>query len=159
MPHLSRVRWALASLVLASALTAGCLPPQPFRAAGDQSAASSEDSLLSLINNERARAGVGALALSPGAAAGAEEWSAHMAGSNRLAHNPDLAGSLAAHGIDGWSTAGENVGYGSSIEEVHQRFMASPAHRANILNRSFSQAGVGVVEVGGTTWITIVFIG
>ena len=70
-----------------------------------------------------------------------------------------LAGSLAAHGVNDWSTAGENVGYGSSVEEVHQRFMASSAHRANILNPSFRQAGVGVVAVNGTTWVTIVFLG
>jgi uncharacterized protein YkwD len=140
-------------------LTAGCLPPQPFRASGDQSAASSEASVLSLVNNERARAGVPALSLSDGAAVAAEQWSGQMASTNRLAHNPDLAGGLAANGVNDWSTAGENVGYGSSVEEVHQRFMASPAHRANILNRSFRQAGVGVVEVNGTTWITIVLFG
>lgn len=159
MPHLSRARWAVASLAFALVFTAGCLPPQPFRAAGDQSAASSEDTVLSMLNTERARAGIPALTASSGAAVAAEEWSAQMASTNQLAHNPDLAGSLAAHGVNDWSTAGENVGYGSSVEEVHQRFMASSAHRANILNPSFRQAGVGVVAVNGTTWVTIVFLG
>jgi uncharacterized protein YkwD len=159
VPHLSRARWAIAAVALTTAFTAGCQPPQPFHATGEQSAVTPEDSVLAMVNSERARAGIPALTLSTGAAGAAEDWSARMASTNQLAHNPDLAGSLAAHGVTGWRTAGENVGYGSSVEEVHQRFMASPAHRANILNRAFGQAGVGVVEANGRTWVTVVLVG
>ena len=159
MPHLSRTRWALASLALALVFTAGCLPPQPTQATGQASASSPEATALALVNTERARAGVPALAVSSGATAVAEQWSAQMAGAKRLSHNPNLAGSLAANGVTGWRTAAENVGYGASVESVHQMFMQSPGHRANILNRAVTQAGVGVVVANGTTWVTIVFFG
>ena len=46
-------------------------------------------------------------------------WSAHMAGSG-LAHNPDLSGALRKAGVTGWTSWAENVGYGSSVDQVHR---------------------------------------
>jgi len=81
-----------------------------------------------------------------------------MAGSG-LAHNPDLAGDLHRAGVSGWTSCAENVGYGSSVDQVHKLFMGSSGHRANILNASYSQVGIGVVRSGGTVWVTIDFVG
>ncbi len=42
---------------------------------------------------------------------------------------------------------GENVGYATTVYSVHKALMASPAHRANILDRRWRGVGVGVVQV------------
>ena len=45
--------------------------------------------------------------------------------------------------------AGENIGWNSGVEDsyspvrVHEKFMASPGHRANVLDPSFTHGGVG----------------
>ena len=51
-------------------------------------------------------------------------------------------------------SAGENIGWtagseSASPDNINNAFMNSPEHRANILNRNFNQAGMGVA--GGTT--------
>ena len=44
---------------------------------------------------------------------------------------------------------GENIGWNSGLDDsyspvrVHERFMASPGHRANVLNSAFTHGGVG----------------
>ena len=43
----------------------------------------------------------------------------------------------------------ENVTQGPSPEFIHEQFMKSPPHRANILDRDMDSIGVGVVERGG----------
>lgn len=143
----------------APARVAATAPPSPA-APSPPSAPSSNDEarVLQLINGERAKAGVGALQVSGGARSVAQEWSGHMAG-HGLAHNPDLSGDLARAGVTGWTSIGENVGYGSSVDQVHQAFMGSGGHRANIVKASFSHVGIGVVQSGGTVWVTLDFVG
>lgn len=59
----------------------------------------------------------------------------------------------------------ENVGYatwpGGSmtvvVPHLHQAFMDSPGHRANILG-DYNQVGIGVVVDGDTTWVTVNFL-
>ena len=81
-----------------------------------------------------------------------------MAGSG-LGHNPDLGGDLDRAGVTGWTSWGENVGYGGDIDQVHAALLASQGHRADILNPHYSQVGIGVVRSGGTVWVTIDFVG
>lgn len=56
-----------------------------------------------------------------------------------------------------WWIAGENVGTGSTVEQIHAGFLASPSHRANIVRREFDRVGVGVVWVGSRMWVSVVF--
>lgn len=50
-------------------------------------------------------------------------------------------------GPSGFSTWGENVAYGyDTADQVHQAWMASPGHRANILNCSFTVMGAGFAD-------------
>ena len=54
-------------------------------------------------------------------------------------------------GYSSWS-AGENLAWGApglSAAETVSRWMASPGHRANILNRAWRNIGVGAVHVDG----------
>ena len=75
-----------------------------------------------------------------------------MAASQKLYHNPSLATA-----VKNWSWVGENVGYGPSVASLQSAFMASPGHRANILDHQFTQVGVGAVTVNGTIWVSVVF--
>jgi len=61
---------------------------------------------------------------------------------------------------------GENIFYASVTDAVynaayaHRRLMASPGHRANILEPRFSRVGVGLYRDGqGRFWVTEMFLG
>ena len=57
-----------------------------------------------------------------------------------------------------YKTAGENIAKGySSPKQVVDAWMNSPGHRANILNSSFTEIGVGYVSTGN--YWTQMFIG
>jgi peptidoglycan hydrolase-like protein with peptidoglycan-binding domain len=52
---------------------------------------------------------------------------------------------------------GENVGYGPDALTVHAAFMNSAPHRANILDRDYTEVGIGAVTVNGRVWVAEVF--
>jgi uncharacterized protein YkwD len=57
---------------------------------------------------------------------------------------------------------GENLFYGSQADASwsHRSLMASPSHRENLLNGSFTRAGVGIcVSPSGEMWVTQMFAG
>ena len=58
-----------------------------------------------------------------------------------------------------WYAGGENVGMGGDCKSIHDAFMASPGHRANILDRDYNQVGVGVTVDGDTVYVTEDFVG
>jgi uncharacterized protein YkwD len=59
-----------------------------------------------------------------------------------------------------FTAAGENIAYGQRTpEEVMNAWMNSSGHRANILNPSYNQIGVGVAKsANGTFYWTQEFI-
>lgn len=80
----------------------------------------------------------------------ADSWSAHMARTATLAHNPRLT-----RQIRSWRSIGENVGFGPDALRVEAAFLQSPHHRANILDRAYTQVGISVVRGSdGAVWIT-----
>lgn len=55
----------------------------------------------------------------------------------------------------------ENIGEGPAMRDIHQGFVDSPSHRANLLNADVTHVGVGVVPADprGETWVvTQVFV-
>ena len=66
----------------------------------------------------------------------------------------------------GWFSGlvGENIAR-TNVEEswvtsvIWQSWMASPGHRENILDPRFTMAGIGVVNVGGWYYVSVVFLG
>lgn len=136
----SRSVGRLTGLVAVLLLLGACLSPQQGTAHG-------------LANEARSRAGVRMLALDPVAQAKAQAWAEHLASRNTLAH------SRLSDGMDGgWRAIAENVGYGSSVEDVHRQFMGSAAHRSNVLDRRFTHLGVGVSRGHGKTFVVHVFV-
>lgn len=115
--------------------------------------AGSEGQFVSLINASRAEQGLGNLTVYWDLVDDARTHSDAMLASDTLFHNPDLR-----NVTTGWQSIGENVGYGYEIQGLHDAFMASPGHRANILG-DYNYVGIGVSnESDGTIWVTVVFM-
>jgi uncharacterized protein YkwD len=81
-----------------------------------------------------------------------------MAASGVMSHTgPDgstMTSRVEAAGYE-WSTLGENIARGQSdAASVMESWMNSPGHRANILNCSFTELGVGVHFGDGGPWWT-----
>ena len=111
-----------------------------------------EASFVGRIGDERAAAGLGGLSVSQELVDVARRHAQEMADQQRLYHNDRLASD-----VPNWQKVGENVGVGSSVEEIHQAFMASSSHRDNILDADFTEVGVGVVADGPDLWVVEVF--
>jgi hypothetical protein len=137
----------LAALALTAAmLVTGAVTARP---AG---ATTVEDTFTTKINQARAARGLPRLTTRPHLVAVARDWAARMAGQSKLYHNPRLTSD-----VNNWRWVGENVGYGPDALTVHVAFMNSPGHRANILDRDYSEVGVGAVVRGGRVWVAEVF--
>ena len=115
--------------------------------------------VVAIINQERANAGLGSVSQNASLDAVAQIRAQEIAQS--FSHTrPDGTNCftiLDQYGIPN-STAGENIaaGYGTP-EEVMTGWMNSDGHRANILNGSFGQVGIGYYTdpngVYGTYWV------
>jgi uncharacterized protein YkwD len=118
--------------------------------------------LLRDINNARASRGMRRLALVAGTTDVAHRWSCHMARYRTMTHNPELAGDLSRAGSPGWTSYAENIAWQSSgygADHLFHRYMTSPVHKANILNRSFRYVGVWSKRSSGRRWNTTDFVG
>ncbi|NUU63180.1 CAP domain-containing protein [Paenibacillus agri] len=121
--------------------------PVPTQAPAAGQAGTYTQQIVTLVNKERAAAGlppVSALdSLNKVAAAKATD----MRSNNYFDHNSPTYGSpfdmMKSFGIT-YRAAGENIAMGQrSPEEVMTAWMNSPGHRANILNKDFNYIGVG----------------
>ena len=127
------------------ALVAGCLPPE-------------EQTFLDRTNALRAANGIAPLKEHGTLTKKAEDWARHMAATGTLAHS-NLTSGLG--GLN-WKSLGENVGMSSPTRDtlltIHNKFVSSSGHRANLLNSGFTHMGVGVHEdASGRVWVAEVF--
>lgn len=108
-----------------------------------------EQCMVELVNQERARYGLPALKVNPELVKVARLKAQDMVANNYFSHTSPTYGSpfemMKQFGIT-YRTAGENLAGAPAVEIAHQNLMNSPGHRANILNSSFTQVGIGVVE-------------
>ena len=140
-----RIAATLAAALLAGGLVAVVAPAA--QAGGDASA------MVSMANGERSERGLPKYSVSGELASVAASWAAKMAKSGDLAHNPSLRSQ-----VGNYRWVGENVGYGADAAQIHGALMKSPAHRANILDRDYTQIGVGTArDSKGVLWIAQVF--
>jgi len=120
--------------------------------AGSANATSVEDVFTTKMNAARAAKGIPRLATRSHLVSVARQWAATMASQNKLYHNPELTSD-----VHNWRYVGENVGYGPDALTVHVAFMNSAPHRANILDRDFTEVGIGAVVRDGRVWVAEVF--
>ena len=127
-------------------------------AASPQILESDAKQLLTLANRSRAADGAAPLKWDPALAAAALQHCLRMAQEGPISHQypgeADLAnraGQAGAH----FSVVEENIASGTSPTdplEIHQGWMHSPGHRANLLNREVDSVGIAVVIRHGITY-------
>ena len=83
----------------------------------------------------------------------AEGWAEHLAREGRLSH-----GTLASGVRYRFQLLGEKVGFGGTLEQVHQAFLDSPGHRRNVLDPQFEHIGTGVAYGRDRVWVVQVFM-
>lgn len=120
-----------------------------------------EQQVADLVNKYRAENGLQPLTLNTKLSQVARMKSQDMKDKGYFSHTSPTYGSpfdmMKQFGIS-YRTAGENIAMGQRTPEaVMQAWMNSDGHRANILNASYTQIGVGYVE-DGNYW-TQMFIG
>lgn len=122
------------------------------------------EAVLKLVNEERAKNGLGKLTLSTKLNEVANAKSKDMAVNRYFSHQSPTYGSpfdmMKKFGVS-YRTAGENIAAGQRTpKEVMNAWMNSSGHRANILNKNYTELGVGYYKGGsyGHYW-TQTFIG
>lgn len=144
---LGKRRW-LSMLTVAAMVTTGL-----GLTAGADSASESE--FLAKINAERSANGLGGLTMEGGLQAHARKHTQDMMDANQIYHS--TSAELQAAAGSGWSKLGENVGRGGSVGSLHQAFMNSSGHRANILG-DYNYVGIGTGSKDGVLYVTVVFM-
>ena len=140
-------------------LTIGFANPAPAGTAPTIDPASAEyrAQLEGATNAARTAHGLAPLAVNGGLTAVATNWSGTQAAQNRMFHNPDVGAQIPA----GWGHYGENVlqNYAHATpQQLVDQWMASPAHRVNLLNPGHTSMGVGAaVAADGKLYATQVF--
>lgn len=157
MPSL--VRRILAPLTAATAVLALAAPSALAACADDDALPGDPGAVaatLCLLNKERTSHGLGALSGSAVLDKAADNFAEDMVQRRFFDHVSPGGGTfmdrIKAAGwtaSGGWS-AGENIAWGSGSyatpEAIVDGWMHSPGHRANILNGSFTQIGIGIAE-------------
>lgn len=129
------MRRVLSGCVVAAAVV--CSVAGAADAQADEAARSA-----ALVNRERAAASVRPADDHVGLERIAARHAARMAQAGTIFHNDRLGEEADAEGIE-WNRLGENVGAGRDAEQMHDAFMTSETHRANILQPQFNSVAVG----------------
>lgn len=117
--------------------------------------ANAEAAIVELVNAERAKVGLGPLAVDARLRAAARTHSKDMGDLNFFDHTSPVKGResftdrIKAQGLTKFGAAGENIAAGpfnsaSRARGFMKLWMESPGHRANILDPNFQFIGVGV---------------
>jgi hypothetical protein len=127
-------------------------------AAAQQSASAPEGQareLFDRLNQARQQQGLPPLKWDEQLAEAARRHTQGMAQSGQLTHDlpgePALRQRLSAVPLD---RSGENVANNTDFSRIHPAFMASPPHRANILNQRYTEVGIAVAKQGDLYWVT-----
>jgi hypothetical protein len=125
--------------------------PQPNSA--QRSRDGLEQILFQSANHERAARGLPAFRWNAALADAAGQHAVLLARENTLSHQlpgePGLAERTAYAGAR-FSTIAENVAEGPGAERIHEQWMKSPPHRANLLDPQLDSVGIAVAERNGT---------
>lgn len=98
------------------------------------------DAVRNYVNASRAQAGLPALRENVQLDVKADGWAQTLRNSCRIWHS-----NLADGAPKEWRKLGENVGMGGNVEQIHDAYMNSAGHRANILDPAYNQIGTAAV--------------
>ncbi len=114
-----------------------------------------ERELLQLANRDRVEKGLPPLKWDNHLARAAQQHASRMAQEGKIAHQfptgPGLESRVAQAG-GRFNTIAENVAMGPNAERIHQEWMRSAPHRANLLDRHLDTVGIAVAAQQGTLY-------
>lgn len=173
-PSLSKAKTATAPRKSPTPKRTTTKPPAPT---APQTGGTVLEQVLAHINAARTAEGLGRLTLDTKLSKAAALHTQRMIDGCGLAHQcpgeSGLGARFSAQGVQ-WSSAGENIGYGSSGASDSAKIKAAngltdsmlaevppnDGHRKNLLNPAFKRIGLSVVRDGkGITWMTQDFVG
>jgi uncharacterized YkwD family protein len=130
---------------------ASAIAADSAKAAAAYSLSAYEKEIVSLVNKERAKAGLKALAVDTNLSKVSRMKSEDMKKLNKMSHTGTYGSPfdmMKKFGIK-YRSAGENIARGyRTPKEVMKGWMSSPGHKANILNKKYTHIGVGYVASG-----------
>jgi uncharacterized protein YkwD len=129
-----------------------CLVFYSTNTLAQHNAAEVERRLFDAVNQERNAHGLPLLKSDATLANSARKHAERMAERGTISHQfpgePNLPSRARAAGAR-FTWLSENVDQGPNPAAIHQSFMKSPQHRANILDGDMDSAGIGVAERKG----------
>ena len=162
--------WSSVALNLATALSLGVATPQlPVAGVVEPVAGYPEavpaamlmSEVVTQTNQARDAAGCGQLAVDQELIAASVNQSYYMASTGTFSHTGDDGSTFVVRAREAGyeSPSGENIAFGyETSDEVMAAWLASPGHRANILNCAAKSIGTGVVyATDGQPYYTEVF--
>lgn len=138
-------------------------PGQQINVPNIQDVKNTENKVLTLVNAERAKAGLSPLKANWQLSRTARYKSQDMIDKGYFSHTSPTYGSpftmIQSFGLN-FSAAGENIAMGQPTpEQVMTAWMNSPGHRSNILSPAYTDLGVGLAKnSNGTCYWTQMFI-
>jgi uncharacterized protein YkwD len=145
-------------LGMSSLVAAGLLTWAPAATSG-WSQGAAESTLWQLMNGARSNNGM-APVQQHGTLVSLARWrSSDMLANDYFSHTIESCGCLVyvyydSNGLN-YDWAGENIGWNAGLDDsyspvrVHEKFMQSPGHRANVLDPRFTHGGVGAAAANG----------
>ena len=122
----------------------------PATAASAATAADGTDTVVTLVNQERGKAGCDPVTVNSRLTSAAQDHSQDQADIGEMTHSGSdgsTVGQRITRAGYKWSKVGENVASGTtSADRAMELWMNSEAHRDNILNCAFKNIGVGYVD-------------
>jgi uncharacterized protein YkwD len=145
--------FVFAALAMPAAGEAQSNSPAHDRGSGNMHAEAGR--IFALANQARAQEGVGRLDWDPALADAALQHCLRMAAEGPISHQyngePDLSTRTAQAGAH-YSVIEENVAMGPSANTIHEQWMHSPGHRANLLSPDVDRVGIAVVAAHGSLY-------
>ena len=86
----------------------------------------------------------------------AQAWAEHMARTGKLEHTGGGT-KLSTTGLGRWCAVAENVGVGGSQTIVHNAFLGSGPHKANMIG-NYDRVGTGVAYGRGQVWVVQIYL-
>ncbi len=130
----------------------------PYQVSSAPARADLEAQLLVLVNRDRVRFGLEALAFSAPLTAAARGHGIDMFTYGYLSHTARNGSTPLDRALAAGARArlfGENLAYAADVATAHRLLMNSSAHRANILSKAFHRIGIAVID-GGDKGIIVV---
>lgn len=138
---LRRVACALAPLLAVVLLCSACLTPQ-------------EQLVFDLVNFSRGERNLPPLDNDPFLNEKAENWAERMAAVGTISHS-----NLADGVPPGWQLLGENVGSGTSPQQIHEALLNSPPHYKTMMGDQYNYVGIGTATgADGRIYLTQIFM-